>query len=87
MMLALESGRLTEAEQALSEMARFKHQTDFSHSPSNFEARQARLWLAQGNLAAAEAWARASRSIAPEALESIIAWEEALMVVRCPPCP
>lgn len=82
MMLALATGRLTEAQQAFEEMAQFKHQAGFAYSPSNLEARQAQLWLAQGNLAAAEAWTRASRSLTPEALESVTAWEEALMVAR-----
>ncbi|HET8846333.1 MAG TPA: LuxR C-terminal-related transcriptional regulator [Ktedonobacteraceae bacterium] len=82
MMLALETGRLIEAGQALEEMAQFKHQAGFAYSPSNLEARQAQLWLAQGNLAAAEAWARASCPLSPEALESVTAWEDALTVAR-----
>jgi LuxR family maltose regulon positive regulatory protein len=82
MMLALETGHLTEAQQALEEMAQFKHQTGFAFSPSNLEGGQVRLWLAQGNLGAAAAWANSPRPLAPEALESVSAWEDALMVAR-----
>jgi LuxR family maltose regulon positive regulatory protein len=82
MLLALETGRLAEAEQALSEMAQFKHQAGFAYSPSYLEARQVQLWLAQGNLAEAQAWAEASHPLTPEALKLVTAWEDALMVAR-----
>lgn len=76
-------GQKREAEQALGEMERLAQQNQWKHHQRLMMATRALIWLVQGNLAAASAWA-AHNEVNPQASNTIDEeeYEEALALMR-----
>lgn len=80
-LFALDRGELDEAEQTLQTLRQLTQQGGIAIRLPQIESAQVRLWLAQGNLAAAEAWAAHTRFNQDE-LTDASSWETSLSLVR-----